>query len=244
MPNAAHRKARERFFLERFISVSGVAGTILAEEEAPDFALSVDDRVIGVEVTELFAGATPSQLPLQAHEALSTKVVKASRKAYEACGGSPLHASIGFFSGIDLRSIHRDTLARALATLLLELRIPQGRFAVWQNDYTNPDLSPIAFINALGVTAPEFAHWYAGSGGFSVPLTLDQLQACVAEKNARARAYRQRYEEVWLIVATEGARPSQFFDIASFTDAPAVKSDFDRTYFLISFTGQLLRLGF
>lgn len=243
MTSPSQRKIRERFFLERFLSGADIKAVIASESERPDFGITFEGRAVGVEVTEVFVESLAGNVPLQAHEALTSKVISSARKRYECAGGTPLHVSVSFSSKVELRRGQLDSVAKALAELLLRAVVIKDQYFQWDNDYANPELSAVAFVSALGRTDLKFAHWSATSTGWMVPLTNEVLQTTVSRKSQRLTEYRKHYGEVWLLVAAEGARPSQFFDLSWLSNASAIKSDFDRTYFLSSFTGEVIRLG-
>jgi hypothetical protein len=241
MKPASLRKARERFFLDRLLTTATIDASISEPGEAPDFAIHLDDREIGVEVTEVFSECM--QPRLRAHESLCQRVVTSARKRYENAGGAPLHTSISFSHRIDLETIHRETVAEAVAQELLRSPLPSGQYTLWRNDFKNPNRAPIAFINALGVSQREFAHWTVSAGGWLAPLSKELLQNMVQRKERQLETYRKRYREVWLLIASEGTTPSQFFDIDALTEPSSIQTQFDRTYFLESFSGRAIRLG-
>ena len=141
MHPAARRKQRERFLLERFLSVAKIDAQLAAVSESPDFEIAFDGRAIGVEITEIFAPAPPNQHPLQARESLSSRVVASARRRYDRAGGVPVHLSVLFSAG-DLRTVQRESLAEALAQLLLRLAPTQGKHTLWRNDYKDEELAP------------------------------------------------------------------------------------------------------
>lgn len=241
--NPSDRKKRERFLLDRFLSIAKIDALVQEEGEAPDFGILYEGRRVGVEITELFAQSAAGQLPLQAHESLSARIVAAARQAYEAAGGVPVHLSVSFFPGVDLRSVHRDTVAKALAAVVQELSPIRGQHVLWRNDYSDEDLSAISLINVLGQSAAEFSHWGVAAAGWVAPLTKELLQQSISEKNTNIVEYRKRYDEVWLVIATIGNQPSQFLDKSGLSDPTEVHSLFDRTYYCSSFASELIPLG-
>lgn len=75
------------------------------------------------------------------------------------------------------------------------------------------------------------------------PLTAEVLQAAIVRKEHRLAKYLQRYSEVWLLIAAAGVAPSQFFDVDALKEPSSVQSKFNRTYFIESFSGTVVRLG-
>ncbi len=242
--NTLHnRKDRERHLLERFLSVAEIAGTISGERESPDFEVTVDGRCVGVEITEVFLQTPLDQVPLQAQESLTQRIVVAAKQHYERERSTHIHVSVTFCSGMDIRHVNRDAVARSLANLVMQQPLRESQHTSWHNDYENEELEDIAFVNVLPVPSKDMAHWSIGRAGWAAPLTIDLLASRVSEKNRNVDVYRKRYGEVWLVIAVEGSKPSQFFNLDDLPDTTAIRSEFDETYFFSSFPGRVLRIG-
>jgi hypothetical protein len=244
MSDPNNRKERERFLLERFLTLSNIKADIVGNGESPDFELILDSRTVGVEITEIFAPTHPGQLQPQAQESLRSRIVDAARREYENSGGRNIHVSVVFYTGMDFRKIRRDSVANSLVALIRTLPLTDGRHTSWHNTFdTSPELDVVAYVSVLPVSAPTMAHWSEGEAGWVSPLTIDLFESRITEKNNLIQSYRKRFSEVWLIVATTGDRPSQFFNLDEPPDFSAIHSEFDQTYFLSSILGRVLSIG-
>jgi len=77
-----------------------------------------------------------------------------------------------------------------------------------------------------------------------VPRCLPEtVQAVLDKKNPSVADYRQRCDEVWLLLALEGFAHSSFFDIPPEMTENEYSCDFDRLFLLQVFEGKVWELG-
>jgi len=74
-------------------------------------------------------------------------------------------------------------------------------------------------------------------------MTNQILQAGVDKKAALLPKYAQRVKKNWLLLVSDGAKPSQLFELPTREDALAIVSPFDRTFYFSRFKGVALELG-
>lgn len=243
MSTADRKKQHERFLLERFIEASGLAVQIVKEREEPDFLVRFEERLIGIEVTQLFVSHVANGPLPQAQESISDKIVCRARQIYEATGAPPAHVSVCFASGHELRQIDRDGTAKLLASFVSGLNLSAWERADWRPGYPGPLPFEIAFVHALGVPASEMAHWTVARAGWVAPVSVDALQSRVDEKAARLPKYQESVEENWLLVVADGMKPSQLFEVRPEFEAHKVASPFARTYFYAHPDRAIVELG-
>ena len=238
------RKQHERFFLERFFEDAALTAEIVEEREVPDFIVRFEKRTIGVEITSLFiANTTPRNLK-QEQESISTSIVSKAQKIYETSGARPVHLTVCFAPRRDLRKMNRDSTAEALSTFVRSLNLLDGQRAEWRpEELDGPLPDEISYINALGVPRFEMAHWSVARAGWATPLTTDALQVRVDKKSQRLSAYQKAIDENWLIIVTEGTKPSGLFYLNSQFDASNISSTFSRTFFYNYSNREVIELG-
>lgn len=239
MNRATVRKSRERYLLDRFLTVAGIEAQSIEQSEAPDFLVQIQSRLIGVEVTEVFLGAKQVGLSLRARESITDRIVARARTLYQARNSRFVHVNVLFFDGVDVQGLNRERLADRLAALVESMPLKSEHFH-WRNDYQDPSLDAIAFVTALSVPEASMSHWGVARAGWRTQLSTEQLRSAIDAKNEKVHAYRAKADEVWLLLAVDGSRPSQFFDPDA---APAVSdlaSMFDRTYWLNSLYDQVI----
>lgn len=217
-----------------FLEVADLPPIEIIESESPDFVLVDSERRIGIELTELFRPPVGTAIPPRAQENLTDRIVSAARRIYETETGNFVHVNVCFFEGVNVRTINRDQTARSLSDLVRRLSLTQGVHAHWRNDYENSTLDAIAFVSALPVPQASMAHWSVARAGWRATLSQDVVTEAIAAKNHKLPAYRSNLDEVWLLLAIEGSRPSQFFDPDNIPNIGQLGSAFDRTYFFNS----------
>lgn len=224
------QKQRERFLLDSFIQTLNLPIDITEEREAPDFLVSYEGQVVGIEVTELFVPQHGSTT-LQAHESLTSRMVQRAKADYQQRGCPPIHVNIGFVPRIDLRNTNRDRLSKALVDFLATRPLAQWERLDWHPDEPGELPDEIAFLHALGVPDQEFAHWVVPRAGWVHPLTNALLQASIDRKAPRLETYRSATSETWLLIVADRTNPSQLFDNGCQLNGCTLQSPFNRTYY-------------
>lgn len=244
MSSHDRKKARERYLLKRFLSVANIDAQIEDGIEPPDFKISLSSGIsVGVEVTEIFVNTPEGQVPHQAKESLTEKLVNAARGFYEQLGGRHVHVNVLFFDGIDVRTLHRDTVAKALANLVMRLPLKMEEHTQWRNDYEDNTLDFIAYVTAILVPEKKMAHWSVTRVGWVAEVPTKTIEDRVQEKSRSVEKYRSLYKETWLLIAIEGGKPSQAFDLENLPNMSHIQSAFDATYFFSSAASKVLRIG-
>lgn len=245
MSKSRLKKQYERFLLERFLEAANLAGQIVDDEgEAPDFIVRIERERIGMEVTELFISSGGHNGNLQAQESLADRIVASAYRLYSSFGGRHAHVSVLFAAGGDLRDLNRDETSSALANFVKAQALVPGQLAKWHQDYVSSSLPDIiTYVSMLGVPTPGMARWTTIRAGWIAPMTGASLQARIDEKIALLPTYRLRVATNWLVLVSDGSKPSQFFDAPTPAIASAVSSPFARTFYFGRFKGTVIELG-
>ncbi len=235
------KKQRERILLERFLQTAGLQAEIEKERECPDFLVRFESRLIGIEVTELFV--KPDQKskenlelveapPLQAQEAISTKIVARAQELYQKSHAPPVGVSVCFGLGCDLPRNERERTAGGLASFIQGLNLAVGQPFDWWPEKDSGSVPPkvFSFIHALGVPNRRQAHWTVARAGWVVPLNESALRVRIDEKAKRLADYQLVVDENWLLIVADRTNPSQMFD-GSVLNAGLVTSPFSRSFF-------------
>lgn len=78
--NLHRRKQHELFLLERFITTLGLVAEVIEERERPDFIIRLSDRVVGVEITQLYISHDQHSNTMQAQESISSRIVASAKR--------------------------------------------------------------------------------------------------------------------------------------------------------------------
>ncbi len=247
MPPRSAKKQYERFLLDTFLATAKIDAEVVDDSsESPDVIIRVGQHAVGVEITEMFnenAGVSGSP-PLQARESFAQRIVNRASEIYRESGAQHAHVSVHFSLSSDLRRLNRDETAARLAAFVAAQALSPGQHVQWRHDYAADSLpDAINFVNMLGVPEPGMAHWSAPSAGWVAPMTSEILQARVDEKAALLPKYSTRVKTNWLLLVSDGAKPSQFFEPPTKEHASAVVSPFDRTFYFARFKSLVIELG-
>jgi hypothetical protein len=237
------KKQSERFFFERFVEASGLSAEIVEEREKPDFLIRFEGRLVGVEVTRMFVSHDANGRLPQAQESLSDRIVARARLLYESSDAWPAHVSVNFAPRHELRQVNRDALAEELAALVGSMNLIAWKRVDWQPDGSRALDDVISFVHALGVPEREMAHWAVTRAGWVAPVKTDHLQARIDDKAERLPVYRNELQENWLLIFSDGMKPSQLFEIREDFDPTRVRSPFDRTFFFAHPDRVVVELG-
>jgi hypothetical protein len=206
------------------------------DRESPDFLLEFDGRIVGLEVTQLFVPDHPGA-SRPADESAIDEIVDRARQSYLEAGGKMLQVRFAFFSREGFAGVRRVDAANAIADFLLHMDTPLE--GTWQYDrrVMGFDRLPPQLVSITAWADPTnmFPHWTASKAGWVSPLDTAAVQPSVDEKASRIARYREVAPEVWLLLAIEGRRASQFFELRA--DPPTIRSPFDRTYLYLGFEG-------
>jgi hypothetical protein len=241
----ARKKQFERFLLEHFLRVAKIPAEIVEDTgEAPDLIIRQNGHLIGVELTELFIDPSSDGSPQQAQEEIAGRIANRAREIYRQRGGPYAHVSVHFSCASDLRRLNREQTAASLASFVQSQSFAPWERREWRQDYVSRTLpDAVSYLNMLGVPEPSMEHWSTPSAGWVAPLDLETIQRRIDEKAALLPKYRTRSHRNWLLLVSDGARPSQFFEPPIAEVAEAVSSPFDRTFYFGRFKEVVVELG-
>lgn len=235
------KKAHEKFLLERFLECSGIEANIEKDWENPDFIIQVDGKRIGVELTNLYIPTHPTRIPMQAEESAENKLLAHARTLYEQSGGKPVQVTALFGASSLLSPLNkeaRNRIAAALAAQVMKRSLHSMERLVYRLDDFDDDelenstlLHWFSSVTVLGVPTQEMAHWGAARAGWASELSLSELQALVDKKAERLEDYRRVVPENWLLITSDGTKPSQMFRPELTFEPRDLKSPFERTFY-------------
>lgn len=199
-------KAAETSYLESFLRSQGnLQFSGVQSDERPDFLARAGARTIGIEVTRFSPAVKEGHLRPDAQTSLRDRTMNLAREAYYAAGGVPLHVHAIFNSHPPLTKRRAPHLAREIANFL---RARSPSLTLYQSsdlDNRNTDsfLPEIAALQALRVRAEEHGAWYDGEGAWVRHADERDVACVVMRKEPRVPQYRQRCDELWLLIVFE-----------------------------------------
>ncbi len=231
-----HRKTpksqRERAVFQAFVEAapSLTGGTVSQPDPPePDIAYSLEQRVIGVELTELMGREA-----VRREEGEQEAVLSRAQSEYES--GAHPHPPVSVsvvWAPVLLEKATRAGLVRDLVTIIgnnlpsVDGWVELGRTPDAERQITHEAFERIWIAGTSARCPWESLHQWDGAqadSGF--------IQRQIARKESKPRHYRASYDEIWLLLFVRGTSPSSGFDLSSEARAAAYRSPFDRLFVL------------
>jgi hypothetical protein len=238
------KKRREKFLLDRFLEHQGITPTRIDPGESPDFLINLDGRTVGIEVTELFIQRRNSEArllsedpPLQAIESISTQIVSKAYEIYSDANNPPVRAQIVFNRIIPVDKRKGYQIAKLLADQIQSMSCRDSKGSIWRSRDDEKEENPISewviFISTWRVPERRFARWIPtnNSVGLVYTLTPKRLQEEIDKKASRISVYKQRAEEIWLLIVADRTRSSQKFSVMTDFPLDTISSPFAKTFY-------------
>lgn len=234
-PQPLSKKQVERWQLDRFIEAfhSFPRGSI-EESEEPDFIVDSTERLIGIELTDLYWESPEAGVPQQAQESLRFRIVQAAQSLYGARGLPNLHVSIHFNPSYIPKKRDVQRLAAAIDKLVSNNVPAPGQSYNesydWENrGYFPEEIYQVGSWNLPGAQGPFFT---SPSAAFVPTLESDDIVRALSSKESKLSRYRLRCKEVWLLINFDGGQLSTFFEHDEKVVQQSYLSGFDRVFLL------------
>lgn len=233
---SGRKKAEERFWLLQLQEKLGIDMIIPEgeEREEPDFIVEIDGEKVGIEVTYLYIKHAKNGSPKRAHESMVNEVVSRAKSIYEVTGAPPVNLDLIFKSSVDLRNIDRKQTAKILSDYVRKMNLSPGQCKDIRSSYYEDTGLPdwVYVLHVLGVPEELRTIWRVPGAGFSAPITVEALQERIDSKRYKLQKYSETVERNWLLIVSDGTKPSQMFHQTAEFDVDVIKSPFERTFYL------------
>jgi len=219
-------------------SFAGLPKGRIESTERPDYIVHHQQGSLGIELRELFHPAPGQPRPHQAHENMEELILRQAESVYNASLGPPVLVSVQFASQISLAKSAVPGVARELSRLIAEavesLTGPLTIYNRWPDHQRFPE--PVVSITVARFPHITQARWSSGHAGWVWQSTPSELQAVIDEKNALCSAYRQRCDELWLLLVAANDAPSRFVELADQSPVHKFTTEFDRVFWFNAFS--------
>jgi hypothetical protein len=238
---------REEFFdLLQFLRVA----QYLEQGEEPDFILDLNGIRLGVEHTRVLRDENKKGSLLKAKERWREEIMQSAHKLYRSSTHQSLYVTAIFDDLIKLKKCDIETVAAQLCLAVQEVE-QQGRISKqflplepWSANYHLRNHIPQAIAHLWlqkGSNGDEL--WSVSDGGAIGPLPADTIQFRIDDKEKRVASYRQRCDQLWLLIVVSGNEFSSMFDDEDKTFPEITyKSSFNKVFLLNSFRNQVTQL--
>lgn len=201
------KKSTERFFVKWFIHKIGWDSCRVIDDEEPDFRLEFPDKIIGLEVTNLYKDEKRKGSHIKRDESFRNTWLKEASKKYYENSDLPIRLQVLIKSG-ELKcdpSLLADKLAQMKNT------------GVWERIEFEFELSGNCILKISFVRLPdEFAgynRWTFIDNHVGFSRTIDEIQIRnkIKNKSIKLPKYKEKYDEVALLIVTDRTYESGMF---------------------------------
>jgi hypothetical protein len=194
-----------------------------------------DEKCIGIEVTEFIRDRSKRGSKFNAYQRLTAAIVENSEALYRELEGPPIFASLNFdypiSCGTNEVGLWAQRITRAVARVARSAGVP-AELNAWNSDLPN-GIRSITVYPIGGTREGQFAAMYTGPYG---SLTTDQIEQILSRKEKQLEAYRQKCDEVWLLILVHGTRMSGWAQLTLEAESHAYATPFDRVLLFVDFT--------
>ena len=201
--------------------------------ESPDFLISTDQGLLGIEVTRLVKAADVQGNIPRAREGEQAEMIKVAMRFYETLSLPPVDVAVIFGNCGRLSKRERDKSAKILSRFVASHVPEANQVTRHENDNQTHDGLPEAVhsVRIARLVGTENLWHVSGSGWFQKEL-VEELQAVMRKKDARHAGFDNRAVAHWLLVVIEGTSDSTFFDPSEESLTHCYESDFQRVFLL------------
>lgn len=226
MTVSAEQITTERFQLDRFLEIfpDTPIGQI-KKTTHPDFVISTGERVIGVELTQLFKADRNSSFQPRQIEAFRERIVQQARKIYISDSNIPLEVGV-LFSGKVLKDVQGT--AMGLVNAIKNIASGSGASRIVRADEMDmpPEFSIIKFDK---VASHAHCSWNIIQFGWTQDLDKCAIQTAISKKNRRITEYQNGADEIWLLLVMDQIYLSSSFKVPTPIITHTYKSAFSKT---------------
>lgn len=204
----SEKTALERLFLHEVAAIyqDFPSGTI-ANAERPDFLISGESRVTGIEVVRYMRGQDSGGSDNRRSEILWQQLADEAKREFESNRSAPLMVHFLWHSDRNPRRADVPRMALSAAKIIAEY-MSQTIFESTRIAGNESVGTPLhAFVSSIHVTRARNRRQASRSSinaGF-ISVSTNELQQLTASKYIKVPEYLQRCDEVWLPLVADGS---------------------------------------
>jgi len=202
--------------------------------DEPDFLIHSPSGIVGVEHTQLFKPNKSDKPPTQAFESQAEEIVALAQEHAELRATPPVNAALFFNLRNTLPKARRLELARAIARVIHD-NVPQQNESI-QLEYRpgGPGEQPpeVDLIILSRDEQRKRHYWQTSEAGLVLRDCRHVIQNTIDEKSTKLPKYLAKCAKCWLLMVSDGLRPSGKIFPDDKSAVHCYESRFERTYFL------------
>ncbi|MEX1199235.1 MAG: hypothetical protein WEB02_00455 [Methylophaga sp.] len=232
MPNLSREEKHFSFFKEHF--EFGNKENIV-RSESPDFLVKLNGNIIGIEHTEIFI---EKNYPLQACESIQDDICKLATQYAHEKSYVPTLTKVNFGNIQGLKQQERIDLAKEIADFVQKNVLLTNCIKFMQLKL-DPEIRTIRNI-FVTIAPEEFKnHYQPVRVGWGKVNATAEIYRSIKKKAQKLNSYSSRCDEIWLLVAADGYKPSSFLGRDSNVEPLPSLHGFNRVYFMFYLSKQL-----
>jgi hypothetical protein len=228
------KKIHERKHFDLFLKACDFIPDGVIEESDPlDFLIHSDQSILGIEHTEYFEKDKSGFAFSKKDESLQDRVRNSLGPHCNHIGLPPTILSIVWKPNKPLTSSRVKTLIYDIERLI-SINIPEKGKIVFlssRNFKGNKFPSELIGLSIYRSAKIDSTSVSATRGTFENIIKIDELKNIIAEKENKLPLYRDKCDEVWLLIVAEGIAPSSITKLESMEPIYSFNSQFDRIFF-------------
>lgn len=201
------KKETERFFVEWFVDKMGWDSCEIYDDEEPDFKIKFPDKIIGLEVTNLYKDEGKKGSSIKRQEAYRNKWLSRVSEKYYEIAELPLRVQVLIGTG-ELKG-DPETLSYELAQ--------RNNIEVWKRTEFEFKLTDQCKLKVFFVRLPtkfeRYKRWtfIDNHTGFSRSIDEAVIQDKIHVKAQKLKKYKEKYNEVILLIVLDRTYESGMF---------------------------------
>lgn len=239
------KKDVERRYLDQVIDLlADFPQGAVDEREQPDFLVNTDDRVIGIEITELHRAHDSQPVPMQGREAVRHQIVQRAKALYECESVPPIDCCV-HLKDLSYRRTDIEPLAAKIAALAKRNIPPEDTLAKYeQYDWVNREYFPeeVDYIRVARFDGLTESFFCASGSTWAEQLTPDTVRAVIDTKDGNIDEYLRQCAEAWLVIVTDSLTMSTWFSCTDQVNKTVFRTRFSRVIILRNFGGKVIEL--
>lgn len=228
------KKIHERKHFDLFLKACDcIPDGVIEESDPPDFLIHSDKSILGIEHTEYFEKDKSGFAFSKKDERLQDRVSNSLGPYCNHIGIPPTILNISWKPKKPLTSSRVKPLIYNIAKLI-NINMPEeGKivFLSLRNIKGNEFPSELIGLSIYRSTKIDSTSVSTTRGAWENIIKTDELKNIIDEKEKKLPLYRDKCDEVWLLIVAEGLAPSSITELESEIYNYSFNSQFDRIFF-------------
>ena len=241
-----NQKERERLFLTEIKELRPdlISGDF-TDSESPDFILLQDVRKLGIEIVEYVRGQNTGESALRRAEVIRQHIIEGANVEFHKTRDEPLWVLFSWYPRKCPRKTDVAKLASAAVSAITN-HIPHELFESVEVENKEFSKTPLKeFVRKIRVTKvrnEKQVLWSSIASGW-ISVEFDEIQGIISSKNLKVKHYKEKCQNVWLVIVADGRHVSSNVGLENITSRNQYSSEFDKVIFYDRFTQNIIELA-